>query len=231
MNELMNGLAMSKARQAFVERREQILDGRLPPGSRLTLRPIAKSLGVNVGAVSEAGAQLVHEQLVDFEPNYSAGQKLDLETMQSQHVLRIAIECEAIRLHRSSQRPQPRSIDRMAKEVDRLVSVEGTVVRSPPVRPPVPPRNSPNLRGAVAGVRAAVCHLAHLLEIDSTPNLRATQIANRTHVELVTPICIARPRRGRSAMREHCERSLFLQLQMTFGAVAQFMSLNREAIR
>ncbi len=75
MNELMNGSAMSKARQAFVELREQILDGRLPPGSRLTLRPIAKSLGVNVGAVSEAVRKLVHEQLVDFEPNYGRGSK------------------------------------------------------------------------------------------------------------------------------------------------------------
>ena len=98
MNELMNGSVMSKARQAFVELREQILDGRLPPGSRLTLRPIAKLLGVNVGAVSEAVRELVHEQLVDFEPNYGARvKKLDLETMRSQHVLRIAIECEAIR--------------------------------------------------------------------------------------------------------------------------------------
>ena len=126
MNELMNGSAMSKARQAFVELREQILDGRLPPGSRLTLRPIAKSLGVNVGAVSEAVRELVHEQLVDFEPNYGARvKKLDLETMRSQHVLRIAIECEAIR--RCTDRLNARSLEeleRMAEEVDRLVDVE-----------------------------------------------------------------------------------------------------------
>ena len=126
MNELMNGSAMSKARQAFVELREQILDGRLRPGSRLTLRPIAKSLGVNVGAVSEAVRELVHEQLVDFEPNYGARvKKLDLETMRSQHVLRIAIECEAIR--RCTDRLNAHSLEeleRMAEEVDRLVDVE-----------------------------------------------------------------------------------------------------------
>src|ERR1700728_3293154 len=115
MNELMNGSAMSKARQAFVELREQILDGRLPPGSRLTLRPIAKSLGMNVGAVSEAVRELVHEQLVDFEPNYGARvKKLDLETMRSQHVLRIAIECEAIR--RCTDRLSARSLE----ELDRM---------------------------------------------------------------------------------------------------------------
>ena len=59
---------------------------------------MAKALGMSVGAVSEALRALVHEQLVDFEPSFGARVKrFDLETMRSQHVLRIAIECEAIR--------------------------------------------------------------------------------------------------------------------------------------
>ena len=54
MDDLLTGAGISKARQAFVELRDQILDGRLPPGTRLTLRPVAKALGMSVGAVSEA---------------------------------------------------------------------------------------------------------------------------------------------------------------------------------
>jgi DNA-binding GntR family transcriptional regulator len=216
VNELMNGSAMSKARQAFVELREQILDGRLPPGSRLTLRPIAKSLGVNVGAVSEAVRELVHEQLVDFEPNYGARvKKLDLETMRSQHVLRIAIECEAIR--RCTDRLNARSLE----EVDRLVDVEERLseARQADLQFHLKIAELSGVPSLVSVLRS--CHLVHLLAIESTPSLQAAQIANRTHVELVDAIRSRDPDVAESAMREHCERSLFLQLQMTFGAVAR----------
>ena len=223
MNELMNGSAMSKARQAFVELREQILDGRLPPGSRLTLRPIAKSLGVNVGAVSEAVRELVHEQLVDFEPNYGARvKKLDLETMRSQHVLRIAIECEAIR--RCTDRLNARSLEeleRMAEEVDRLVDVEERLseARQADLQFHLKIADLSGVPSLVSVLRS--CHLVRLLAIESASSLLAAQIANRTHVELVEAIRSRDPDVAESAMREHCERSLSLQLQMTFGAVAR----------
>jgi DNA-binding GntR family transcriptional regulator len=223
VNELMNGSAMSKARQAFVKLREQILDGRLPPGSRLTLRPIAKSLGVNVGAVSEAVRELVHEQLVDFEPNYGARvKKLDLETMRSQHVLRIAIECEAIR--RCTDRLNARGLDeldRMAEEVDRLVDVEERLseARQADLQFHLKIADLSGVPSLVYVLRS--CHLVRLLAIESASSLLAVQIANRTHVELVDAIRSRDPDVAESAMREHCERSLFLQLQMTFGAVAR----------
>jgi DNA-binding GntR family transcriptional regulator len=223
VNELMNGSAMSKARQAFVELREQILDGRLPPGSRLTLRPIAKSLGVNVGAVSEAVRELVHEQLVDFEPNYGARvKKLDLETMRSQHVLRIAIECEAIR--RCTDRLNAHSLEeleRMAEEVDRLVDVEERLseARQADLQFHLKIAELSGVPSLVSVLRS--CHLVRLLAIESASSLLASQIANRTHVELVDAIRSRDPDVAESAMREHCERSLVLQLQMTFGAVAR----------
>ena len=223
MNDLMNGSAMSKARLAFVELREQILDGRLPPGSRLTLRPIAKSLGVNVGAVSEAVRELVHEQLVDFEPNYGARvKKPDLETIRSQHVLRIAIECEAIR--RCTDRLNARNLeelDRMAEEVDRLVDVEERLseARQSDLQFHLKIADLSGVPSLVSVLRS--CHLVRLLAIESTPSLQADQIPNRTHVELVDAIRSRDPDVAESAMREHCERSLFLQMQMTFGAVAR----------
>ena len=81
---------------------------------------------MSVGAVSEAVRELVHEQLVDFEPNYGARVKrFDAETVRGQHILRIAIECEAIR--RCTDRITGRELaelDALAREVDRLVDVE-----------------------------------------------------------------------------------------------------------
>ena len=219
----MIGSAISKARQAFVELREQILDGRLPPGTRLTLRPVAKSLGMSVGAVSEAVRELVHEQLVDFEPNYGARVKrLDLETVRSQHILRIAIECEAIR--RCTDCITIRKLDEleaMAEAVDRLVDVEERLSEA---------RRADlafHLRIAeLSGVPtlSAVlqsCHLVRLLAIESAPAREAIGVPNRTHAELVQAIRSGDADLAERAMREHCERSLLLQLQRTFGAIGR----------
>lgn len=221
MEELMNGTGTSKARQAFLELREQILDGRLPPGTRLTLRPVAKALGMSVGAVSEAVRELVHEQLVDFEPNFGARVKrLDLETVRSQHVLRIAIECEAVR--RCTDRISGRKLeelDALAEEVDRLVDVEEKLseARRRDLEFHLQIADLSGVPSLVAVLQS--CHLVRLLAVESSPGGEAVRIPNRTHVELVAAIRSRDADVAERAMREHCERSLALQLQKTFGAV------------
>lgn len=219
MNELLSAASMTKARQAFIELREQILDGRLPAGTHLTLRPIAKSLGVSVGAVSEAVRELVHEQLVDFEPNYGARVKrFDAETVRSQHVLRIAIECEAIR--RCTERISKARLDELealAQEVDRLIDVEEQLAEAR--------RRDFEFHLQIAELSgvpslAAVlrsCHLVRLLAVEPTPHAGALDSANRTHVELVQAIRTRDVDAAERAMREHCERSLQVQLHRALG--------------
>lgn len=219
MNSLLLSSGVTKARQAFLELREQILDGRLPAGTHLTLRPIAKSLGMSVGAVSEAVRELVHEQLVDFEPNYGARVKrFDAETVRAQHVLRIAIECEAARrcAERISDRPLAELME-LALEVDRLTDVEEKLSEAR--------RHDFNFHLRIAeesGVSTLPtvlrsCHLVRLLAVETASRRDRSRIPNRTHVELVEAIRSRDPDVAERAMREHCEHSLQLQLERTFG--------------
>lgn len=221
MHELLTTATMTKSRQAFVELREQILDGRLPAGTHLTLRPIAKSLGVSVGAVSEAVRELVHEQLVDFEPNYGARVKrFDAETVRSRHVLRIAIECEAIR--RCTERIGKSGLDELqmlAEAVDRLTDVEeqlaGARLRDFEFHLHIAEQSGvPSLPAVLKS-----CHLVRLLAVESTPLTESVSAANRTHVELVEAIRTRDVDAAERAMREHCERSLQLQLQNALGTL------------
>lgn len=211
---------MTKSRFAFLQLREQILDGRLSPGTHLTLRPIAKSLGVTLAAVSEAVRELAHEQLVDYEPNYGARVKrFDAETVRSQHVLRIAIECEAIR--RCTQQITSRKLEELhalAEQVDRLTDVEEKLsdARRKDLEFHLRIAELSGVPSLVAVLKS--CHLVRLLAVDRTPDEVMTY-PNRTHGELVQAIQSRDVDLAESAMRDHCERSLQLQLQQTFGTI------------
>jgi DNA-binding GntR family transcriptional regulator len=211
---------LTKSRQAFLELRDQILDGRLPAGTHLTLRPIAKSLGVTVAAVSEAVRELAHEQLVDFEPNYGARVKrFDAETVRSQHVLRIAIECEAIR--RCTQQISNRKLEELqslAEEVDRLADVEEKMseARRKDLEFHLQIAELSSVPSLLAALKS--CHLVRLLAVDGVQD-EALPIPNRTHVELAQAIGSREMDVAETAMRDHCERSLQLQLRRTFGTI------------
>lgn len=214
---------MSKARQAFLTLREQILDGRLAPGIHLTLRPIAKSLGMSVGAVSEAVRELVHEQLVDFEPNYGARVKrFDAETVRSQHILRIAIECEAIR--RCTERVSDRRLDELshlALEVDRLTDAEEKLSEARRVDLAFHLRVAELSEVPLLVSALGSCHLVRLLAVESAYTEDAKRFANRTHAELVEAIRSRDADIAERAMRDHCERSLQLQLHAAFGTLGR----------
>jgi DNA-binding GntR family transcriptional regulator len=219
MTALVTSSGMTKSRQAFLELREQILDGRLPAGTHLTLRPIAKSLGMSVGAVSEALRELAHEQLIDFEPNYGARVKrFDAETVRGQHVLRIAVECEAIR--RCTERISDRrlhDLEVLAREVDRLTDVEENLAdaRRKDFDFHLALAEESGIPTLPAVLRS--CHLVRLLAVETASRREVSRIANRTHVELVNAIAARDVEAAEQAMREHCEHSLQLQLERTFG--------------
>ena len=164
---------------------------------------------------------MVHEQLIDFEPSFGARVKrLDLETVRSQHVLRIAIECESIR--RCTDRITDRNLEELeilAEEVDRLTDVEENLseARQSDLKFHLQIADLTGVPSLAAVLQS--CHLARLLAVDSSPAPEAIQIPNRTHVELVQAIGSRDADVAERAMREHCERSLQLQLQSTFGAM------------
>ena len=79
--------------------REDILQGRLPPGQRLVRREVAKRLGVSPIPVAEALLRLEVEGLVQSRPLYgSRVRPLTLEDVENDTVLREALECQAARV-------------------------------------------------------------------------------------------------------------------------------------
>lgn len=118
---------LSKSRQAFLELRSQILSGKIEAGTRLTLRPIARELGVGMNAVGEALRALEHEGLVEMEPKVGAKVRTrDLTAIRADFILRIALECEAAR--QCAARAEPgslRVLEQLAAKVDALVQEGG----------------------------------------------------------------------------------------------------------
>lgn len=73
-------------------------DGRLPPGSRLSNRGLAKDIGVSLIPVREAIRQLVSEGLVDHQPGLGAFVKqANVQELRDLFELREALECHAVR--------------------------------------------------------------------------------------------------------------------------------------
>jgi DNA-binding GntR family transcriptional regulator len=205
----------TKPQEAYLALHEQICDGRLPPGMHLTLRPLAKSLGMSVASVSEALRALAHEGLVESEPHYGARvRKFDLGTLLEQHVFRIAIECEAAR--RCAARASGRQLDelgRVARRVDRLWDVEGKVIEGR--------RRDIEFHLAVARLAAVgsltkaleALPLFLLMEVDDAGAGREP-VPNRTHAELVRALRTHDPQAAEQAMRAHCEYSMSLHLRV-----------------
>ncbi|MEO2046063.1 MAG: GntR family transcriptional regulator [Pirellulales bacterium] len=214
MTDLVAARKMTKARQAFIALRDQILSEKLPPGTHLTLRPIAQSLGMSVGSVSEAIRELVYEGLVEMEPHYGARVKqIDAGAIRGRHILRVAVECEAIRqcVEQMSRR-QISHLGIQAEELDRLIDIEEKL---------------DEMREKDLQFHTTICdlsgvatlqkvfqstHPGQLLAIDPVNLDDSLEIPYRTHIELVDAIKTGDPNIAEQAMREHCERSLLLQL-------------------
>jgi DNA-binding GntR family transcriptional regulator len=215
MNSSIVRTKATKPQQAYLALRDQICDGRLPPGMYLTLRPLAKSLEMSVASVSEALRALAHEGLVESEPRYGTRvRKFDLGALLEQHVLRIAIECEAAR--RCAARASGRQFDELgccAQRLDRLWDLEGKVIEGR--------RRDIEFHLAVArfaGVDSLVKALEALplfllMEVDDAGAGR-DPVPNRTHAEIVQALRTQDPQAAEQAMRGHCEYSMSLHLRV-----------------
>lgn len=96
---LSGGDEETLSQQVFNVLRSEILTGRLPPGTRLVRRAIAKRLHISTIPVVEALLRLEMDGLVESVPHAGARvAEFTLETLQNDRVLREAIECQTARI-------------------------------------------------------------------------------------------------------------------------------------
>lgn len=104
--------------------REDILSGNLKPGARLVRRTLGKRYGTSAIAVAEALWKLESDGLVESEPMYGSRVTIfTIETVQSEQLLRKALETEVARLCAEKHETLP--IDHLMKQaiaLDKIMS-------------------------------------------------------------------------------------------------------------
>ncbi|MFO1022565.1 MAG: GntR family transcriptional regulator [Planctomycetales bacterium] len=201
------------AQQAKRQLRQQILDGRLRPGQRLPLRPLASELGMSMAPVGEALRDLTQEGLLETEPGWGARvRKFDSDALRNQHILRTALECEAVR-HCAARatETQLEELASIAEKLDKLIDSQG------PWKQVSELDCRFHLRIAqFSGVSLLVEMLRgnQLVRILARGGAIARKLKRplRQHTELIDAIRSGDPDIAEKAMREHCRRSMDLQL-------------------
>lgn len=201
------------AQQAKRHLREQILEGRLQPGQRLPLRPLALQLGMSIAPVGEALRDLAQEGLLETEPGWGARvRKFDSDTLRNQHILRTALECEAIRhCTLRANESELNELATLAEKLDRLIDSQGSWKQVSELD------SRFHLRIAqISGVGLLVEALRsnQLVRMLARGGAIARKFKRpvRQHLLLVEAIRSKDPHQAEQAMRAHCERSMELQL-------------------
>lgn len=200
------------AQKAHRHLRQRIIEGRLTPGQRLPLRPLASELGMSMAPVGEALRELVREGLLETERGWGARvRRLDSDELRNQHILRTAVECEAVRQCAGRvSRTQLEELTGLAQELDNLIDSHGDWKQASE-------RDSRfHLRIAqLSGARALVETLRanQLVRMLARGSAIAHQMERppRQHLLLVEAIGSGDPDAAERAMRAHCVRSMELQ--------------------
>lgn len=199
--------------KAYHALRARIVGGEFEPGARLSLRRLAKSLGMSLAPVGEAFRELARDGLIEMDPGWGARvRRWDYEAIRGQLILRTAIECEAAR-HAAARvtKDEVLELARLAKELDRAIDGRD--------RPSQVRELDSRFHIRVAQLAAVPSLLEALLANQLVRMLaRGSVLAHavprpkRQHLELVAAIRTRDPERAERAMRGHCVRSMELQL-------------------
>lgn len=201
------------AQQAKRHLRERILEGRLRPGQRLPLRPLAQELGMSMAPVGEALRDLAQEGLLETEPGWGTRvRKFDSDALRNQHILRTALECEAVR--HCAERATDAQLEELATiagKLDKLIDSRG------PWKQVSELDSRFHLRIAQfsgAGLLVEMLRSNQLVRMLARGGAIARNLKRplRQHTELVEAIRSGNPDLAEEAMREHCRRSMDLQL-------------------
>ncbi len=203
----------SLSQRAYNSLRNRIVEGELAPGQRLSLRKVASALGMSMAPVGEALRELNRDGLIEMEPGWGARvRRFDAESLRNQHVLRTAIECEAIR--HCTERvtdAQLKILAALASELDELVEQQAKPARVFELDSRFH-LNIAELSGAASLVNALQANqLVRMLARGSVIAHRLVR-PPRQHFALVKSIRTRDPGEAEAAMREHCLRSMKLQL-------------------
>ena len=112
----------TKPRRIFQALRAELLQGEHAPGTRLSLRPLAKRFEVGINTVAAALRALENEGLVECEAGVGARVSIrDVASIRSDFILRLALETEAVRQCVANYNEgQARVLATLAKKVDGL---------------------------------------------------------------------------------------------------------------
>jgi DNA-binding GntR family transcriptional regulator len=206
-------VADTLGRQAYRALRDRILDGQLQPGQRLSLRGMAQSLGMSMAPIGEALRELSRDGLVETEPGWGTRvRKMTATALRSQHVLRTALECEAARqCGQVASDAQLAELMELAAELDRRIDSHAEPEMIHGLDSKFHLRIA-ELSGAPSLVE--VLKANQLVRMLARGSVLARDVERPTlqHVHLVEAIQSRDAPRAEQAMREHCTRSMELQL-------------------
>ncbi len=168
---------------------------------------------MSMAPVSEALRELAYQGLLETEPGWGARvRRLDSDDLRNQHILRTALECEAIRhcAVRISE-AQAQELAALTEELDGLIDANGDWKQASELDARF------HLRIAqFSGVRALVESLRanQLVRMLARGSAIAHQLQRppRQHRALLEAILMRDPDAAERAMRTHCQRSMELQL-------------------
>ncbi len=199
--------------RAYREIRNRILDGQLNPGERLSLRRVASSMGMSMGPINEALRELNRDGLIEMETRWGARvRRIDHETLRNQYVLRTAVECESARLcARMASDDQLLELFDLASALDEEIDSHGD--------PKIVRELDSKFHLRVAQLSGAPI-LTDMLKANQLVRMlaRGSVIAHdrtrpkKQHVGLVKAMQTRDLAVAEQAMREHCQRSMDLQL-------------------
>lgn len=201
------------SRRAYHNLRQRITGGQLAPGQRLSLRKVAATLGMSMAPVGEALRELNRDGLVEMEPGWGARvRRLDVETLRNQHILRTALECEAARqcAERATE-PQFDELARLAEELDQRIDSHSEPAQIYELDSKFHLRIAQLSGAAVLFEGLRTNQLVRMLARGSRI-AHANERPRRQHLALVKALRERDPQAAECAIREHCVRSMELQL-------------------
>jgi DNA-binding GntR family transcriptional regulator len=206
----------TKAQRVFLDLRARILGSEIAPESRLTLRPLAKQYGTGLNAVSEAVKALAAEGLVELEGQ--AGARViarDLERIQGEYILRIALECEtARRCAETADDSRLCLLEGMAAKVDRLFEegIQLAECRQADIQFHL---TIAGFSGVPQLKTALIPLLERLVALDQTET-RTLEIPGQKHLEVYEGLKSRDPVQAATIMRRHLEHSMNLSLALMY---------------
>ena len=201
------------SQRAYRQLRDQILTGHLQQGQRLSLRGMANSLGMSMAPVGEALRELSRDGLVESEPGWGTRvHKLTATSLRSRHVLRTALECEAARqCAATASDMQLAELLQLAEELDERID-NGCA-------PDDVQMLDSKFHLDIAAASGADCLLDalrsnQLVRMLAHGSILAhnTKRPPRQHIQIADALLSRDVDMAERTMREHCVRSMELQL-------------------